>query len=190
MKKFVSFLVAGIVAIAIPMVASAAEITGSCDQSKPCTDGTTNCTATCTIMVTGNSTSLTTFTGTLTASGENVTITNVTAGDGWSVASPTTSDLGKSSVPISFYSTNGVSSSNFTLLTATLSLPKQSSDCSLSLTNVSTNTNVGSGVTVEVTTTTTTSTGASLPIALLACGACVAVIIYLTTKKSKKMYKI
>ena len=49
---------------------------------------------------------------------------------------------------------------------------------------------IGSEVTVEITTTTETKTGASLPIAIIAVGVVGATVIYATTKKNKKLYKI
>ena len=49
---------------------------------------------------------------------------------------------------------------------------------------------IGQETKVTITTTTETKTGASLPIAIVAIGVVGATVIYATTKKNKKLYKI
>ena len=181
MVKKLTGLVALIVALLVmPTMVSATSLKTTCDKSCPTEDG--KCTATCTIKIEEN----TTFTGDLEIVGDGVTVTSFTAGEGWTKVSPTDAELSGKTLPISLMSTAGVSDANFTLATITLELESKAADCSLKLKNPS----AGSEVTVEITTTTETKTGASLPIAIIAVGVVGATVIYATTKKNKKLYKI
>lgn len=186
MKKLLG-IVALSLAIILPVSASAAEVKLNCDKSQKVCDesGTKKCTSTCTISITGNTQSLTDFNATLDIVGDDVSITSITPGDGWT--SLTSSTSGKS-VPISFMASNGgVTASDFLLATVTMELGSSASNCSLQLRDPS----VGKNVEVEVTTEVKqTQTGASLPVAIIAVGACAAIVIYGATRKNKKMYKI
>ena len=185
MVKKLTGLVALIVALLVmPTMVSATSLKTTCDKSCPTEDG--KCTATCTIKIEENTTSMTTFTGDLEIVGDGVTVTSFAAGEGWTKVSPTDAELSGKTLPISLMSTAGVSDANFTLATITLELESKAADCSLKLKNPS----AGSEVTVEITTTTETKTGASLPIAIIAVGVVGATVIYATTKKNKKLYKI
>ena len=83
-------------------------------------------------------------------------------------------------------STDGIKDSNFTLMTFNLELESAAVNCTLNLKNPS----IGQETKVTITTTTETKTGASLPIAIVAIGVVGATVIYATTKKNKKLYKI
>ena len=183
-KKFIGLVALLLAVVVMPISVNAASLQTKCDKSCPTEDG--KCTATCTITVEGNTASMTTFSGTLEIVGDGVTVKTFAPGEGWTKVSPTDAELASKSIPISFMSTSGVTTANFTLATITLELESKATDCSLRLKNPS----VGSEVTVEIKTTTETKTGASLPIAIIAVGAVGAVVIYATTKKNKKIYKI
>lgn len=177
MKKLFSILVLSVVLL-LPMSAKAASIVPSCEKSCPTENG--KCTSVCTIRVEGNTGSLTEFNANLEIVGEGVTITSITAGDGWT-------NLNGTSTNLSFIASNGaVTTSNFTLATINLELESSATNCSLKLSNPS----VGTEVTVEIETETTVKTGATLPIAILACGAGLAAVIYIVASKNKKIYKI
>lgn len=185
MVKKITGMVALIVAlIVLPMSVNATALKTTCDKSCPTSDG--KCTATCTIKIEENSTTMTTFTGNLEIVGTQVKVTSLTPGEGWTKVSPTDSELNGTTIPLSLMSTTGIKDANFTLATITLELESAAADCSLRLKNPS----AGSEVTVEITTTTETKTGASLPIAIIAVGVVGASVIYVATKKNKKMYKI
>ncbi len=183
-KKLIGIVAIAIALVIMPLGVSAAQIKPSCDKSCPSENG--KCTSTCKITVEGNTSTLTTFTANLEILGEGVTVKSFTPGDGWTKISPTDTELAGTTIPISFMSATGVTTSNFTLATFTLELESAATNCSLNLKNPS----VGSEVTVDIKTTTETKTGASLPIAIIAVGVVGAVVIYATTKKNKKIYKI
>lgn len=180
MKKLFSILVLSVM-LMLPIGAKAGEFKPSCEKSCPTEDG--KCTSTCTIRVENNTSSLSSINATLEVVGEGAKVTKVTEGEGWLNL---TGSLDGNSIPLSFTATPPVTASSFLLATINLELESAAADCTLKLTNPET------GVTVEqkITTTTTVKTGATLPIAIIACGAGVALVIYLTTKKNKKMYKI
>lgn len=182
-KKFIG-IVALVVALALPIGVSAASLKTKCDKSCPTTDG--KCTATCTITIEGNTSTLNTFSGTLEVVGDGVTVKDFNTGKGWTKVSPTDAELASKSIPISFMSTDGITAADFTLATFNLELESAAVNCSLNLKNPT----IGQPTTVTITTTTETKTGASLPIAIVAVGVVGAVAIYATTKKNKKLYKI
>ncbi len=184
MKKYLSFIVAGVVACILPMSVSAGKVGVSCNKSGRCAE-TGKCTSTCEVKVTENTQSLSSFNGTFTVKGEGAKVTSVSPGDGWQLISPSSSELSGSNIPISFISESGVTASNFVLMTVNLELENSATDCSVVL-----NTGEWGEVEVKIEQTVQTKTGASLPIALVGVGAVGAVVIYVTTKKSKKMYKI
>ena len=184
MKKIFGFIALVMAVSLLPMGAKAASVLPKCDKSCPTEDG--KCTATCTISVQGNTSTLTTFTSEVLITGDGVTVKSFDAGDGWTKVSPTDTELSGKSIPVSLVSTDGVKAENFTLATFTLELESSAADCSLKISNPS----VGSEVTVEIETTTETKTGAALPIAIIVFGAVGAGVIYSVTKKNKKMYKI
>ena len=187
MKKYLSFIVMiGIVAFILPVVASAVEIqTPPCEKVCDKPDANGKCQSICTIKVANNTSTMTEFNATLLIKGKGASIKSIQPGDGWN---DLTSSTNGTSIPLSLIATNGVTTTNFLLATVTLELESSATDCSLTVSNPS----IGKDVTVDITQTTTTQTktGAALPIAIVACGACAAVFIYSTTKKSKKIYKI
>lgn len=184
MKKFLGLIAIAMAVVLLPMSASAESLKTTCDKSCPTTEG--KCTSTCTIKVEGNTTAMKTFTSTLEVVGEGVTVKSLTAGEGWTKVSPTDADLKGNSIPLSLVSATGVTEENFTLATFTLELESAAADCTLKLKEPS----AGSEITVTIETTTETKTGASLPIAIALVGITGAVVIYATSKKSKKIYKI
>ena len=184
MKKIFGFIALVMAVSLLPMGAKAASVSPKCDKS--CTTENGKCTATCTISVEGNNTTLTSFQTELQITGDGVTVKSFTASDGWTKVSPTDTELSGKAIPVSLVSTEGVKTENFTLATFTLELESSATDCSLKISNPS----IGSEITIEIETTTETKTGAALPIAIIAFGAVGAGVIYSVTKKNKKMYKI
>ena len=184
MKKYLSFIVAGIVACLIPMSVNAARIDGVCNKSTTCKENE-KCTSTCVLKVEGNTTTLSAFDGSFNVKGAGAKVTSVQPGDGWQLVSPSSSELSGSTIPVSFISESGVSASSFVLMTVNLELEDSATDCSIELTS----TDFGQ-IEIEIEQTIQTRTGAALPIAIIGVGACAAVVIYMSTKKSKKIYKI
>ena len=181
-KKLLSILVIGVLAIAFPLKASAApSITGSCEKDETnCPDDV--CQSVCTIRITGNDTTLQTFEGDLVFTpSDGGQIVSVTPGDEWT-------NLSGNDAHINFIAANGtgVTSSDFTLATVVLNVDKDITGCTLRLQNPS----VGTPTEIEVEVTTEVETGATLPIAILICGIAAGAIIYAVTKKNKKLYKI
>lgn len=181
MKKLISIILLSMVLV-LPLGAKAVsmDIQGECQKPKACVDEKA-CISTCTIKIkNNNSTNLESFTGTVTAKQENgVTIEKVTAGSDWNIGPVVT----------------GNRSASFTLTPKTTPFTKSESqlvtvevkhakdvDCSIELTQGDT--------TITIEETTQVKTGASLPIAIIAGGLGVALVIYASTKKSKKLYKI
>lgn len=178
LKKCLSFMVVGIAALALPMVVNAAKIVGSCGGATLCENG--KCRETCKIRVEENTEKLNLFTGEFVFTpADKGKIVEVNAGDLWKNESGNSANF-------MFSSAEGVTAANFDLVTVVLEVEQGIKGCSLQVKNP----NVGTNVEIEIETTTQTQTGAALPIAIIGCGACAAVVIYATTKKSKKIYKI
>ena len=171
LKKLLGVIALSMVLL-LPVKAGAATINPKCEKSCPTENG--KCTSVCT---------LTEFKATLDIVGDGVTVTKITPGTGWT--NLTASTTGKS-IPLDFLASTAVTTSDFVLATINLELESSATNCSLKLSNPS----VGTEVTTVIETTTETKTGATLPLAIIACGAVVAVVIYGATKKNKKMYKI
>ena len=180
LKKLLGVIALSMVLL-LPVKAGAATINPKCEKSCPTENG--KCTSVCTISVAGNTGSLTEFKATLNIVGDGVTVTKITPGTGWT--NLTASTTGKS-IPLDFLASTAVTTSDFVLATINLELESSATNCSLKLSNPS----VGTEVTTVIETTTETKTGATIPLAIIACGAVVAVVIYGATKKNKKMYKI
>ena len=179
MKKLLSILVIGVV-VFLPLTAHAAgRITGSCEKSERCEDGT--CQSTCTIRVEGNTDALTTFEGdfVFTPSG-GAEIASVTPGEGWT-------NLNGTDWHMSFLASGEpISASDFVLATVVLNVNEDVTGCTLQLTNPS----VGTEIEIEIDVTEEVETGATLPLTILACGIGAGAVIYVVTKKNKKLYKI
>ncbi len=178
MKKLLG-IVALSLAIILPMNASAAGYqiaadSSVCSKSCPTADG--KCSQTCQIKVINNTTSISTLNVNLTF-GDGVSITEVKASDGWE-------NLSGNSNNISLMANTPITASSFVAATVTFDVTNASTDCSIGI-EVEGQKNV-----VEVKQTQQTQTGASLPIAIIAVGACAAIVIYGATRKNKKMYKI
>lgn len=180
LKKLLGVIALSMVLL-LPVNASAASINPKCEKSCPTENG--KCTSVCTISVAGNTGSLTEFGATLEIVGDGVTVTKITPGTGW--INLTESISGKS-IPLKFQASTAITTSDFVLATINLELESSATNCSLKLTSPT----VGTEVTTVIETTTETKTGATLPLAIIACGAVAAVVIYSATKKNKKMYKI
>lgn len=179
MKKILSILVIGIV-LFLPLSAKAARITGSCEKNTDCPDDV--CQSICTIQVVENTSTIQTFEGDLVFTpADGGQIVSVTAGDDFT-------NLSGNDAHISFVAANGtgVTASSFTLATVVLNVDKDVTGCSLQLTNPS----VGTEVEIEIDITGEVETGATLPLTILACGIGAGAVIYVVSKKNKKLYKI
>ena len=176
-KKLLSFLVIGVVAL-LPLSAKALNIVGNCEKDTDCPEGT--CRSVCEIRVENNTQTLNDFSGefvfTPSDKGE---IVSVTPGDGW------TNNTGNSA-NFMFTSTEGISDASFDLATVVLEVEEGVTGCTLTVSNPS----VGGEIDIEITTETEVDTGATLPIAILACGIGAVAVIYVVSKKNKKLYKI
>lgn len=177
MKKFLSLLVVLCAMVVLPMGAQALKLDtkNACDKSCPDKE-TGRCTQTCRIKIAENSTPLNELDITL-KYGTGVSIKSVTAGDGWT-------NLNGTKPTMKFMASPAVNTKDFTLATVVFDVENATTDCSI---NVSLE---GASYTIEVEDTTQVKTGANLPLAIVGCGAAAAVVIYLATKKNKKMYKI
>ena len=176
MKKLLSFLVVGVVAL-LPLSVNAATITGNCEKDTDCPEGV--CRSVCEIRVEGNTQTLTEFSGDFVFTpADGGKIVSVTPGDGW------TNNTGNSA---SFmFTSEGMSDANFDLATVVLEVEEGIEGCNLTVANPS----VGGEIEIEITTETEVDTGATLPIAILACGIGTVAVIYIVSKKNKKLYKI
>ena len=179
MKKLLSILVIGIF-VFLPLSVSAAKIEGTCEKNEDCPDDV--CQSICTIRVTGNTSTIQEFEGDLVFTpADGGEIVEVQAGEDFT-------NLSGNDAHISFIAANGtgVTASSFTLAKVILNVDKDVVGCSLKLTNPS----VGTEVKIDVEVTEEVNTGATLPIAILACGVGAGAIIYAISRKNKKLYKI
>ena len=185
MKKLLSVLVIGVVAIALPMSAKALDLSFNCEKS--CRNEETGvCEQRCDLSLTnvseGDNLSAVNPTFTITGDADKVTLGSLTAANEnvLAEASRTGDVINMNFTILSNTSTNGT----VELGTLVLQLEDNAVDCSghFSLNNVT--------YEVEVDTTTEVETGATLPIAILACGVAAGAVIYIVTKKNKKLYKI
>lgn len=177
-KKLCSLLVVLSVMVMLPMGAKALAIDtkGACQKS--CRDDNGRCVQTCAIKIVNNTTSVDSMSFTLNY-GEGVTLSEVTPGTGWTNAS--TSLTSKN---LLFTASPAVTTKDFTIATLKFDVTDANVDCSIKIGfNNAT-------YTVEDKTTTEVKTGATLPVAIISVGALAAGAIYLTTRKTKKMYKI
>lgn len=176
-KKFISFLVVCIVAT-LPLSAKALDIKGNCEKKTDCPEGV--CQSVCEIWVENNNATLNEFSGDFVFTpSDKGKVVSVTAADGW------TNNTGNS-VNFMFTSTAGISASKFDLATVVLEVEEGVTGCTLSVNNPST----GGKIEIEVDVEEEVSTGATLPLAILACGVGAVAVIYIVSKKSKKLYKI
>lgn len=177
MKKFISFLVVCIVAT-LPLSAKALDIKGNCEKKTDCPEGV--CQSVCEIWVENNNATLNEFSGDFVFTpSDKGKVVSVTAADGW------TNNTGNS-VNFMFTSTAGISASKFDLATVVLEVEEGVTGCTLSVNNPST----GGKIEIEVDVEEEVSTGATLPLAILACGVGAVAVIYIVSKKNKKLYKI
>lgn len=174
MKKYLSILVLGI-ALLLPLSASAAtnKVEFTCGD---CVDNGDVCQKTCKVAITGDSITLNSFTANLTLS-EGLTLDKVTPADGWL-------DLSTGS-SLNFTATTSVTGTNINLATVVVNVPKDAENCTIQLQPTG-----FENVTVDVTVDQIVSTGATLPIAIIACGMVAAFVVYAVSKKNTKMYKI
>ena len=177
MKKLLSFLVIGVVA-ALPLSAKALDIVGSCEKDTNCPEGT--CRSVCEIRVENNTQTLNEFSGNFVFTpSDKGKIVSVTPGEGWR------NNTGNSA-NFMFTSVEGISDASFDLATVVLEVEQGVTGCTLTIENPS----VGGEIEIEIDTTTDVDTGATLPLAILACGVGAVAVIYVVSKKNKKLYKI
>lgn len=178
-KKLLSILVIGVVAIILPVQASAAGfgLNGSCQKDSNCPDENDYCYSTCTVYVENNTTSLSQIEFTLDfVSGDAVEIIEMTGLNGWELMSGT-------STSVSLLASSAVTDSKFNVLEYRIRYA-QDTDCTVRLGLD------GAEITIDHETTTEVETGAALPLTILACGIGAVAVIYVVTKKNKKLYKI
>ena len=163
----------------LPMSAKAYEIGGNCEK-QTCESSADKCKSICTLNIKNFTESLTQLEVAVNLS-TGVEVSEVNASDGW-IYTGSTSDLG--STPTLTFTPTGTVSSNFTLATFTIEYD-HNVDCTVTITGTK-----GEKVTIAQETTKQVKTGASLPIAIIAAGAGIAVVVYLIASKNKKLYKI
>lgn len=180
-KKLLSFLVIGVIALALPLSAKAdMTFTGNCQKSDDCPEGV--CQNVCEVRVEGNEAALTELSGTFEFTpADKGEVVSVTAADGW------TNNTGNSAT-FMFTSTNsaGVTAANFDLATVVVNVEEGVTGCTLSVNNGG----MKYEIEIETEVETNPGTGATLPIAILACGVGAVAVIYVVSKKNKKLYKI
>lgn len=183
MKKLLSFLIIGVIAIALPLSVEAADsitFTGNCQKKDDCPEGV--CQNVCQVKVKGNQAALKEISGTFEFTpADKGEVVSITAANGW------TNNTGNSST-FMFTSTDsaGVTASEFDLATVVVNVEEGITGCSLKVTNGG----IEYEIEVETTVETNPGTGATLPIAILACGVGAVAVIYVVSKKNKKLYKI
>lgn len=178
MKKCLSILVASM-ALLIPFNAKAAsaQVKFTCD--KKCVDNGDTCERTCDLSLTGDVGSVDKFTSELILS-PGLTVTSVTEGD------PAFVREGNDNSRLDFTNLSyGTPLSNVKLATIKVNVPKDAVDCSIQLKPTGFET-----IKVTVSTEQTVKTGATLPIAIIFCGAVAAGVVYYVSTKNTKMYKI
>lgn len=180
MKKLFSIILLSMVLLPLGAKAVSMDVVGECQNPKYCADEKA-CISTCTVRIkNNNSTNLEKIEGTFKAKEEGVVITKVTFGEDWQEVNsflPGTNQYPFAVTPKVTPFTKAESQ------LATLEVKHAKNvDCSIEFTNGET--------TVTIEETTQVKTGASLPIAIIAGGLGVALVIYASTKKSKKLYKI
>lgn len=182
MKKFLSILLIG-VALILPMGAKAVsgQVKWNCDD---CVDNGDTCQKTCTLGVKSDtSLSLSNFTANISFSVKGVPSTelkvvNVAPADGWINASTGTN--------LSFLAqSTPKTGTDIDIATITVSYPKDVTECEISLNSPEFGTS-----TVKPKPEKPVDTGAALPLAILACGAVAAGVVYVVSKKNTKLYKI
>lgn len=183
MKKFLSILVIS-VALILPMGVKAAQGQVMFKCSDQCVDNGDSCQKDCTIAVqSSTSLSLSNFTANLTFSVNGVAsndlkVVEVKPANGWTDASTGTNlSLIATSTPLT--------GTTVDVATVTVSYPKDAVNCEISLNSPGFSTS-----TVKPEPEKPVNTGAALPLAILACGAVAAGVVYVVSKKNTKMYKI
>ena len=182
MKKLLSIFVFGIAIMVLPVGAKALELGFDCEKSCR-NEETGKCEQTCELYIDGNTSSMTTINPTFTITGDadKVSLGSLTAANDNIIA---TASRNGDVISMEFLATTAITDKRFELGTLVLELEDNAVDCSgyFSLDGVE--------YEVEVDVTTEVDTGATLPIAILACGAGAGVVIYAISRKNKKMYKI
>ena len=184
-KKLLSILGIGVMAIALPLGVSAEEITfelnANCTPDTNCPDDEGYCYTTCTTYVADLSVPIEELEFSINfESDSGVDIVEMQAEDGWELVSS------ENSTDISLIADETISGNRFNVLQYRI---RHLSDVNCDHELVYLNS--------KVTVTTETeeqpenpSTGATLPIAILACGVGAVAVIYVVSKKNKKLYKI
>lgn len=174
MKKYLSILVIGI-ALILPMSVGAATMKVDFDCDKKCTDSGSTCQTTCRLGLSGDSVAITSFSANLNLS-PGLTIESITPASGF-----TNMGTGTSLQLMSATSTTGT---RVDLATIVINVPKDAQDCKIVLEPTGYE-NVTVDVKVE-----NPKTGATIPLAIIACGAVAACAVYVVSKKNTKLYKI
>ncbi len=183
MKKLLSILVIGVVAMALPMSASALRLEH--ESSKSCMNDDGKCEQTIKLFIADNDTpdglSSVTPTFTLTGDADKVDVKVESANENIIVESSREGDV----VTMQFVALAPITDETFQLGTITLELESSAVNCEGKL--------ALNGVEYPVTDEDPTEppkTGAALPLTILACGIGAGAVIYIVTKKNKKLYKI
>jgi hypothetical protein len=170
-------------ALLVPFGAKAALVINenTIDCSHTCQTDAGTCKNVCVIRATGNTTSLSSFTGTIQIIGDTdkVKVASVTAGDGWT-------NLSGNSSTLIFNANPAITASEFELARVEFEISDPNANCSWTLSS----TDWGVEIEVDTELTEQPNTGDALPIVILAAGAGVALIAYFTASKNKKLYKI
>ena len=184
MKKLLSILVIGVV-LFLPLGAKALDLGFNCEKS--CRNEDTGvCEQRCTLSISGNTNpeGLTSVTPTFTITGDadKVRLGSLTAASDNIIASSSrTGDV----ITMEFVFTGAITEESFDLGTLVLELDDNATDCSgkFALNGVE-YPEIKIEITEEV------ETGVALPLTILACGVGAGAVIYVVTKKNKKIYKI
>lgn len=175
MKKYLSILVIGI-ALILPMSVGAATVKTDFTCDKKCTDNGDTCQTTCKLALTGDSVAVTSFSANLNLS-PGLTIDSIKPAEGF-----TNMGTGNTLQLMAATSTSGT---RVELATIVINVPKDAKDCKIELQPTG-----YANVTVDVKPEENPKTGATIPLAIIACGAVAACGVYVVSKKNTKLYKI
>ncbi len=182
MKKFLSFLLVGVLGVLLYMPnALAAKVDFSCKKDCELTQDDT-CVSTCTFGISENNQAITNWKATIKLEpADKVQMGEVKLNEGWTnIGTGTNLEL-LSSEPA------GVSDANITFGTFTVTMPRDLEGASCKITLQPEGLEI---VEQTITTETQPGTGVTLPLIVLGSGLALAIGAYYVTRKTTKMYKI